>query len=73
MTDIRQPKTVECVMQIWAKDGMKTQLYRSCIRMLENIWIQWKDINRQKTGKGDERREGFPSKMDSRVCHQLQN
>ena len=48
-------ETVECVMRIWAKAGMKTQLYRSCIRKLENLWIQWKDINQQKTGKDDER------------------
>ena len=52
-------------MRIWAKAGMKTQLYRSCIRKLENLWIQWKDINQQKTGKDDERWEGFSRKMDS--------
>ena len=39
-------ETVECVMRIWAKAGVKTQLYRSCIRKLENLWIQWKDINK---------------------------
>ena len=58
-------ETVEYVLQIWAKDWIKTQLYRSCIRMLENLWIQWKDIDKQKTGKDDEKREGFSRKMDS--------
>ena len=44
---------------------IKTQLHRSCIRMLKNPWIQWKDIDEQKTGKDDERRERFSRKMDS--------
>ena len=44
---------------------MKTRLYRSCIRTLENLWIQWRDINKQRTGKDDESREGFSRKMDS--------
>ena len=44
---------------------MKTQLYHGCIRKLENLWIQWKDINKQKTEKDDERREVFSRKMDS--------
>ena len=48
-------ETVECEMRIWAKSGMKTQLCRSCIRNLEKLWIQWKDINKQKTGKDDEK------------------
>ena len=58
-------ETVECVLRIWAEVGIKTQLYRSCIRMLKKLWIQWKDIDKQKTGKDDERREGFSRKMDS--------
>ena len=56
---------VECAMRIWATAGMKAQLYRSCIRKLETLWIQWKDISKQKTGKDDKRREGFSRKMDS--------
>ena len=62
-TAIKQ--TVECVMRIWAKAGMKAQLYRSCSRKLENLWIQWNDIKKQKTGKDDKRREGFSRKMGS--------
>ena len=58
-------ETVECVLRIWAEVGIKTQLYRSCIRMLKKLWIQWKDIDKQKTGKDDERREGFSRKMDN--------
>ena len=70
-------ETVGFVMQIWAKAGMKIQLYRSCIRKLENLRIQWKDITKQKTGKDDERCEGLSRKMDSlwdsaaEVVHQI--
>ena len=46
-------ETVDCVTRVWAEVGMKTQLYRGCIRELENLWIQWKDINKQKSGKDD--------------------
>ena len=56
-------ETVDCVMRIRAKAGMKTQLYRGSIRELENLWIQWKGIDKQKTGKDDERREEFSRKM----------
>ena len=58
-------ETVECVLRIWAKVGIKTQLYRSYIRMLKTLWIRWKDIDKQKTGTDDERREGFSRTMGS--------
>ena len=58
-------ETVECVMQIWAKAGINTQLYRNCVRKLENLWMQWKDINKLKARKDDERREEFSRKMDT--------
>ena len=37
----------------------------SCIRKFETRWMQWKDRDKQKTGKDDERREGFSRKMVS--------
>ena len=58
-------ETVECVMRIWAKAGIKTQLYRNCARKLETLWLQWQDINKLKNRKDDERREEFSRKMDS--------
>ena len=64
MTDIRNQRD-SCVLRIWAKAWIETQLYRNCIRMLENLWIQWNDIDKQKTGKDDEKWEGFSRKMDS--------
>ena len=41
------------------------QLYRNCIRKLGNLWMQWKDINKQNTRKDDKRRKGFSRKIDS--------
>ena len=58
-------ETIECVMRLWAKCGIKTQLYRNCIRKLETLWMQWRDINKEKTRNDDERREWFSRKMDS--------
>ena len=57
--------TVERVMRIWAKAAMKTQLYRNCIGKLENLWMQWKNINEQETRKDDEGRKGFSGKIGS--------
>ena len=52
-------------MRIWTKAEMNTHLFRSCIKKLENLWIQWKVLNKQRTGKNDERKEGFSRKVNT--------
>ena len=52
-------------MRIWAKAGVKTQLYTNCIRKLGNLWMQWKDINKQNTRREDDGRERFSRQMSS--------